>query len=168
MAQTLPDLFDFGTSSLDGQFALEIFDPEVEPENVDLFEVEEELGVDIAFDFERGEITTTTGGGLRVKNIGASLAQWCVFALLTPRGQDILYSEQFGSECDSVLGRNVPRDLILPELSQKIQSALLTHDRIESVQDFVYTELADGTINVSCTVLTDDDRSFVFEALNVG
>lgn len=72
-------------------------------------------------------------------------AIYCI--LRTERYQYEMYSEDYGSELQDLVGRSVP--LVFVNLQDNIQDALLADDRILAIGSFQFEEVGRGAIAVS-------------------
>lgn len=70
---------------------------------------------------------------------------YCI--LRTERYQYEMYSEDYGSELQDLVGRSVP--LVFVNLQDNIQDALLADDRILAIGSFQFEEVGRGAIAVS-------------------
>ncbi|WP_128893604.1 DUF2634 domain-containing protein [Longirhabdus pacifica] len=82
-----------------------------------------------AFDFNTGEIKGF------VEDVEA-LKQYIRKALVTPRLRYLIYSDQYGSELESLIGSYDSQPLIYAEVPRLIKDALIYDDRIIDVYDF--------------------------------
>ena len=67
-----------------------------------------------------------------------ALQQFVEKALITARNKFIIYSDQYGSEVDSVLSTGGSEELLQTELTRIITEALVYDERILSVRDFIF------------------------------
>lgn len=162
----LPDLVEFEDAERLTTL-LDEYDPEDAPE-LDLIDDTVPFGIDIELDISGPKLTATRGGDIRLVGETDALVQWCIMALLTPRGLNLIYPESFGSQLHVLVGKNLPPDAVVGEAVGYIKEALLEHDRIIDVDDFEFSQLSDGVLNVAFTVFTDDDESLRLEGLTVG
>lgn len=127
----------------------------------------EPIGVDIKFDFEKGDVAGGVGGSLaRSHDV---VRQWVMASLLTSRETETIYSSVFGSTLReqqagglSVLNMGS----ILPNI---IHDALISHDRIRAISNIAVdpTTFDSETITVSFVVLMDDGSSIDFPRVEV-
>lgn len=167
MARVLPDLLNFGGREF--ETVLEEYDPDTYSSTPpsDFISAEEPFGIDIAYDFSTGDVKGTVGGNLNVVDETVALIQWCAFALLTRRGEYLIYGEDFGGTIHELLGQ-LPEDQMRTEIPTRVREALLVHERIIDVKNFRFATLPSGTLEVTFDVVTDDEESFRFEGLTVG
>ena len=86
-----------------------------------------EPSLTLGLDFERGRILGEIDGL-------AAVRQAAKLALETPRHQYPIFSAEYGSEAETLLGQH--KDLIRGELERLIAEALTQDSRIEGVEDF--------------------------------
>lgn len=80
-----------------------------------------------------------------------ALRQYIVKALMTPRDEYAIYTEDYGSELEELIAEQEGPDYILAEAPRIIADALENDDRVVSVDDVVVT-LDGDTLNASITV----------------
>lgn len=97
-----------------------------------------------AIDFDRGRITEPCDGA-------ESLQDWIHTALKVVRFEHEIYSEDFGSELDSLIG--MPIDWCEAEAKRLITEALEIDDRIDSVDSFEFQN-SGSILSVKFTVST--------------
>lgn len=76
---------------------------------------------------------------------------YCI--LRTERYQYEMYSEDYGSELQGLVGQPVP--LVFVNLQDNIRDALLSDDRILAVDNFQFEEVGHGAVAVSFAVETE-------------
>jgi len=95
------------------------------------------------FDFETGTFVTNGGNRMIEADEATALMQWCIGACMTPRGDYLAYSNQYGIDIDEV--RNQPtRKAIELVLERTITEAILINPKIDSVKGFRFEWCADG------------------------
>jgi hypothetical protein len=115
------------------------------------------VGRSWAFDWERGQFLRSGEAPRGVSGLEA-LKVWIIKTLLVTRGQLAIYSDTYGLDDINAFGR--PYDTgVAAAWSDAIESALLVHDRIASIENtsFDYDPLDDAVL-VSFTVVTDTDE----------
>lgn len=80
-----------------------------------------------------------------------ALRQYIVKALMTPRDEYAIYTEDYGSELEELIAEQEGPDYILAEAPRIIADALENDDRVVSVDD-VFVTLDGDTLNASITV----------------
>lgn len=87
-------------------------------------------------------------------------------ALLTIRYKHVIYSDDTGSEADTLRGQN--RLYVQSELERMVKEALLVDDRIESVTEFKYTyDGSDLLAEFKVTTIFGDFDTQIPEVINV-
>ena len=72
--------------------------------------------------------------------------------LVTERYSSVIYSARYGTELESLLGKDVA--YVTAVLEKRITEALLEDDRVLGVSGFEITELPDNSLSVSFVVNT--------------
>lgn len=88
-------------------------------------------------DFETGEIYAEW-----VDDADA-LKQSVIKAVRTFRDKYLIYSEDYGSEIDYLIGQNFPIEYLQLEVPRLIEEALMIDDRVEAVENFVVEQTGD-------------------------
>ena len=107
------------------------------------------------FDFDTGEFVLDSAGDVIVVSGIESLKQWIQKILRTQYNRYKLYNgTYYGSNIeDLVIGKSYKYDFAESELKREIETALLRHDDIQSVDSFSATK--QGTVlNISFTLTT--------------
>ena len=86
------------------------------------------VGTDIAFDFTRGEISSSVGDILLVRGT-STVAQWVLGSLLTERGSVPSMPATYGSRIKSRIGQMTD----VAELTSIVSESASAHDRVDSV-----------------------------------
>lgn len=69
-----------------------------------------------------------------------ALKQFIRKALATARFRYLIYSEDFGSELEDLIGQDITIELLETEIPRLITEALIYDDRIESCENFTITK----------------------------
>lgn len=109
-------------------------------------------GKELAFDFENNDFIYENGSPKVVEGIHA-LKVWIEKALRTVRFRWPVYTENFGSELEDIIGADIPRPVLESEAKRAITEALIYDDRIAAVQDFIF-ERGDDWLKITFTVIT--------------
>lgn len=107
-----------------------------------------------AFDFAEGEFIFENGDAVTLTGISA-LKLWIEKMLRTQAGRYRLYrGKEYGANIeDLVIGKSYKYDFAESELKREIETALLRHDDIQSIDSFSATK--QGTVlNISFTLTT--------------
>lgn len=126
------------------------------------------LGWDVAWDAVTGDLMLTADGDLRLFTEGAALVSWVTIAVGTSRGQDVCYAPEFGSDLATLVGAGFPRPALQTQVAEMLNSALLRHDRIVSVDDLTISiDSTDQQLTFSAVVTLDDSARVTIQgALN--
>lgn len=108
------------------------------------------------FDIETGEIFA------EFIDDGEALLQFIVKAIKTFRDKYLVYSEDYGSEIDYLLGQAYSDEYLELEVPRLIDEALLIDDRIESTENFVVSRLGDE-LDISFNVISTLGNYLVVE-----
>jgi hypothetical protein len=79
--------------------------------------------------------------------------EWCQKALLTPRYKHVIYSRNYGTEFDGLIGKAYPRAVVESEIQRIVKETLKVDPRTGEVSDFTFTWDGDK-IYFSCIVTT--------------
>lgn len=126
----------------------------------------EEAELDLERDYDTGD-PTSYGRSLsfdwanlrfRLNSIGqpmyvsgqAALLEDIVKMLLTPRFVVPIYTDDYGSEFEDLLG--LPAGIVLVQVEAMVRDALLIDDRISIVEDVVVAERPGGAVSVRISV----------------
>jgi len=105
------------------------------------------------FDFEAGEFVLTPTGKVAPANELEAYMQWCEKALRTPRYRHMIYSRNYGSEFDDLIGRGYPKAIVESEITRIVTETLMTDPRTGSIQNSSFSWGNDG-VYFSCDVYT--------------
>lgn len=75
--------------------------------------------------------------------------------LRTVRYRFVIYSENYGSELESLIGKEM--DFVKADVERTITDALLADDRIDEIQQFVIAEIKGNSMTVRFNVRTLDN-----------
>lgn len=82
---------------------------------------------------------------------GLQALKQTIFKMLsTERYEHEIYSWQYGAELADLIGQ--PISFVVPEIERRITEALMTDDRIRSVDDFEFDTSEKGIVSVNFTV----------------
>lgn len=108
-------------------------------------------GKTVQFDFEKHEFILSPTGKQKTVTGSNAWAEWCVKALSSERYKYLIYSDNYGEEIDTLLGKSYPKKVIESEIKRMVKDCLLADKRTASVDDFNFTWIDDGII-FSCSV----------------
>ncbi|WP_128896325.1 DUF2634 domain-containing protein [Longirhabdus pacifica] len=98
------------------------------------------------FNFDTGEMKGFVDSLQAIK-------QYIRKALCTPRFRYLIYDDQYGSELEELIGKDVSNEFIFAEIPRLVREALIYDDRITDVKD-VKVKRQDDAIYVSFQVET--------------
>lgn len=82
-----------------------------------------------------------------------AVAVWAWKALHTPRYRHEIYTWDYGSELESLIGQNYTEELKRAEARRYVEETLLPNPYITGVRD-IGVDFADGRLGVRCTIDT--------------
>lgn len=108
------------------------------------------------FDFSKGDLRLTPGGGSVLLRDEDTLRQWCQHILNVTRGESVIYSDETGTRLSDLLGGNLNDNFIISRIGQEITDGLAQHDRIQTVvvNDVIPTG---HEVLAFITITTDDE-----------
>lgn len=106
------------------------------------------LPTDYGINFDRNALTGVTVSGLE------ALKVWAMNALLTPRSRYEIFSEDYGSELESLIGRAHTPAYVRCEAKRMIEECLTVHPSIVGIDDFS-AEMNGDTLTCDFTLVTD-------------
>jgi len=105
------------------------------------------------FDFDKGDfVKTPTGKVAETTGLDAYI-EWCKKALLTPRYRYLIYSRNYGSEFEDLIGRGLSREAIESEIKRMATEALMVDPRTAAVENFVF-EWQEAAVYFTCDITT--------------
>lgn len=133
-----------------------------------VFAEENESGTtDYAFDYDFGDFyLDETGQPQRVSEADA-VVEWAIKALNTPKGAYAIYSPEYGSDLQEIVGLGVPDAIAHALIADSVTSCLAQHPAITDVEiDAIFRSpsLGVGAYLVSLSLyLDEDDEAVSFE-----
>lgn len=122
------------------------FEEEVIEETEDL-EEEESYPMEYEIDFQTGQLTGNVVEGVR------AIAVWCWMALLTQRYRYFIYSWEYGSELESLIGKNCSNEYLDSELKRMIEECIMVNKYVEEIKNLTYSK-EKSTLKVNFTIVT--------------
>jgi len=110
------------------------------------------LFVETAWDFERNAPIYRNGSPVLISGKDAVLV-WAFNALQTPRGQHEIFTPDYGSGIEALIGKPYTDELKQSEAPRYIRECLLINPYITDVKDIEFTFEGDR-VEISCTVVT--------------
>lgn len=108
-------------------------------------------GKTVQFDFEKHEFILSPTGRQKTVTNSDAWGEWCVKALCSERYKYLIYSDNYGEEIDTLLGKSYPRKVVESEIRRMVKDCLMVDKRTASVDNFQFTWIDDG-IMFSCDV----------------
>lgn len=108
-------------------------------------------GKTVQFDFEKHEFILSPTGRQKTVTSSDAWGEWCVKALCSERYKYLIYSDNYGEEIDTLLGKSYPRKVVESEIRRMVKDCLMVDKRTASVDNFKFTWIDDG-IMFSCDV----------------
>lgn len=112
----------------------------------------EEYGID----FETGQLNGEVVTGVE------ALAVWCYFALNIQRYRYRAFSWGYGSETETLIGKNYGRDYTASEIERMVKECVCCHPNIETIENVNIT-FEGSQLDISFTIISD----FGNEEINV-
>ena len=96
-----------------------------------------------------------------------AIKQFILKAILTPRYKYLIYSEDYGCEIRSLIGKGFTPEFIASEIQRMVTEAIIYDDRIEDVYDFEVV-INDDYIYISFKVDTNENDTLeIKEAIRI-
>ena len=108
-------------------------------------------GKTVQFDFEKHEFILSPTGRQKTGTSSDAWGEWCVKTLCSERYKYLIYSDNYGEEIDTLLGKSYPRKVVESEIRRMVKDCLMVDKRTASVDNFQFTWIDDG-IMFSCDV----------------
>lgn len=123
---------------------------------------ETSYGSTVQFDFEKHEFILSPTGKQKTVTSSDAWGEWCVKAMSTERYRYLIYSNRYGEEIDTLLGKSKPHEVIESEIRRMTRECLMCDPRTAKVEDFHFQWIKDG-IMFSCraTNTLGDELSLV-------
>lgn len=108
------------------------------------FDTEEEISqesavpVEFEIDYGTGQLTGRMVEGLEAIKV------WIFLALKTPRYEHVIYSWDYGSELETLIGKSYPKEYMESEVKGILEDCLLVHEHIKSISKVEVTTDGDA------------------------
>jgi hypothetical protein len=116
-------------------------------------------------------VLISLGGDVIFANENRAFEQWVSVAIITPYGEDVILGHGFGSDILRIIHDYSDvgaEDYLIGEIQTNITQAILRHERVVEVADFVITHNNRiGAYEIAFTVIRDDSMNFRFEGINI-
>lgn len=124
-----------------------MFPFDLDDEDVDIEEAEEKTFQDYEIDFTTGKLT-----GRIIRDLEA-VKQWIMIVLAVDRYFYTQYDWDFGSELNTLIGKNVEQAYLESEVKRMIEDALTINEYIYGIDDLVCS-VENGRLTASFSVET--------------
>ncbi|KKO50986.1 DUF2634 domain-containing protein [Paenibacillus sp. DMB20] len=115
------------------------------------------------YDFEAGEFVMSPTHKIMSADEREAWVIWCEKAIRTPRYRHLIYSRDYGSELEDLIGMDYDHDLQESEIRRMVTETLLTDTRTESVDQFVFSWEGE-TCRFSCRIANTRDETEIIES----
>ncbi|MDR0268363.1 DUF2634 domain-containing protein [Paenibacillus sp.] len=115
------------------------------------------------FDFDKGEFVMSPTCKMAVADEQEAWVIWCEKAIRTPRYRHLIYSRDYGSELEDLIG-GVSRALQESEIRRMVTETLLADARTQSVDQFVFAWEGE-TCRFSCRITNIHDEIETLESV---
>ncbi|MGG1879981.1 DUF2634 domain-containing protein [Paenibacillus cisolokensis] len=116
------------------------------------------------FDYEAGEFVMTPTRKLAVSDEKEAWVTWCEKTIRTPRYRHLIYSRDYGSELEDLIGKGHGRPLLESEIRRMVTEALMADARTESVDQFQF-EWEGEACRFSCRITSVRDETELIESV---
>lgn len=114
---------------------------------------------DYGINFDRNQLTGVTVEGLEAIKV------WAMNALLTPRSRYEIFSEDYGSDLEDLIGHAYTPAYVFCEAKRMVEECLLVHPAITGIADFKAVQTGDV---LACEFMLETDFGDTEIELEVG
>ncbi|WP_106766823.1 DUF2634 domain-containing protein [Paenibacillus faecalis] len=136
----------------------EQYEPEMEEESGAVF------GRSWRFDFEAGEFVMSPTRKVAAVDEKEAWVIWCEKAIRTPRYRHLIYSRDYGSELEELIGSDDDHALLESEIRRMVTETLMADARTESVDQFLFTWEGEAC-RFSCQITSVRDETEMIEGV---
>lgn len=115
------------------------------------------------FDFDAGDFVLTPSGKVAAAGPQEAWVQWCIKAVKTPRYRHVIYSRNYGSELEELVGQGDSRGVMESEITRMVTETLLADPRTDSVDQFTFDWNLEQCM-FSCRVTSVQEEMFILES----
>ena len=90
-------------------------------------------------------VLSPTGRQYKLDEVN-SWVEWCVKALSTPRYKHLIYSDNYGSELQTLIGKSYPHEFAESEIKRMVKECLMADSRTAAVDSFQFEWIEDGVM----------------------
>lgn len=117
-----------------------------DPQTQEAASQETVFGRNVELNYENTEfVLSPTGRQYKLDEVN-SWVEWCVKALSTPRYKHLIYSDSYGSEFHTLIGKSYSHELAESEIRRMAKECLLADDRTANVDNFQFEWIDDGVM----------------------
>lgn len=116
------------------------------------------------FDFAKGEFVLTPTGKVAMTDEKDAWVMWCEKAVRTPRYRHVIYSRDYGSELEDLLGNSYSRAVVESEVRRMVSETLLADARTAGVDQFEFSWEQDAC-SFSCRIRNVRDEMETIESV---
>ena len=124
-----------------------------DPELQDAQSQETIFGRNVELNYENEEFALSPTGRQYPLDETDSWVEWCVKALSTPRYQHLIYSDNYGSEFYTLIGKSFSHEFAESEIRRMAQECLLADSRTANVDNFQFEWIDDGVM-FTCRIVS--------------
>ncbi|WP_339785714.1 DUF2634 domain-containing protein [Paenibacillus sp. FSL R7-0313] len=115
------------------------------------------------FDYDAGDFVLTPSGKVAAAGGREAWVQWCIKAVKTPRYRHVIYSRNYGSELEDLVGHGDSRGVMESEITRMVTETLLADPRTDSVDQFTFGWNREQCM-FSCRVASVQEEMFILES----
>lgn len=115
------------------------------------------------FDYDAGEFVLTPSGKVAAADGHEAWVQWCSKAVRTPRYRHVIYSRNYGSELEDLIGGGDSRGVVESEIVRMVTETLLADPRTEAVDQFAF-DWEREVCRFSCRVTSVQEETMILES----
>ncbi|MEK5405395.1 DUF2634 domain-containing protein [Paenibacillus sp. FSL W8-0439] len=116
------------------------------------------------FDFEAGEFVMSPSRKIVTTGEKEAWVQWCEKAIRTPRYRHVIYSPDYGSELEELIGSSYGHGVQESEIKRMVTEALLADARTASVDQFTFRWEGEACY-FSCQITNVRDETEIVESV---
>lgn len=136
----------------------DVSEPEVEEGSGAVF------GRSWRYDFEAGEFVMSPTRKVTPVDENEAWVIWCEKAIRTPRYRHLIYSRDYGSELEELIGSDYDHALQESEIRRMVTEALFADARTESVDQFLFSWEGEAC-RFSCQITSIRDEIEIIESV---
>ncbi|MEK3827404.1 contractile injection system sheath initiator [Paenibacillus sp. FSL K6-1558] len=115
------------------------------------------------YDYDAGDFVLTPSGKVATADAHEAWVQWCIKAVKTPRYRHVIYSRDYGSELEDLIGQGDSRGVMESEIARMVTETLLADPRTDAVGQFTF-DWDREQCGFTCRVMSVQDEMFILES----